>query len=526
VYALPPLPFAESVTRPLGFVLFAELFVFYPAAALAAAVVAVLLALALVRRLGRGRRAAGPPAPAAGTVRILDPWLHTLAWALLFCGHLALDVNPYLTAVCLSGTLLLLPGFWRALGRAWSPLAKHRRAPWLGLAALWWLGADDAAVRLAVIAWMLVLLAAWRGPARALAARDRIVAVLLCIPAVQAIPAFVPLAIPMHDGRRIGDAMAYSFCEDPRSHRLFAVVPRCSANQTDKCRRQSTIEELDARTLDRRAEYRFFSDRYAGRLEQIACIGDRVQVGMDYTVVDGQGLAQNLLEFSSSRPSDFTTNALGGAAGDGIAYDRRRRVAFYRTDDHQILRRDLRTGHLDRHPVQPSSAWSPIADIGFHEKRDSLFVARSSGSVLELDPETLARRAVYPIINAWEFTIDEELDRLYVAGSWGLEVVDLRRRRTVARARIGFGARRPAIDGAHGLIYVPSTAAGRLQVFDRRNLRRVGAIPLGIGVRFPYVSEEHGHVLASSATAYYAWDAQDLARRLRGRGDRRGRPRP
>jgi hypothetical protein len=455
VYTLPPVPLAEPVTRSLGVVLFVDLLGLFVALAAAPGVVAVFLALVLVRclrRHWRGRRVAEPRPVAAGSVGTLGPRLHTLAWALVFCGRQALAVNPYLTAVCLSGTLLLLPEFWRAVGRAWRPLAEDRRALWLGAAALWWLGADDAAVRLAVVGWLLVLVAAQRGRARALAVRDRVVAVLLCIPAVQAVPVFVPLAFQMHDGRSIGEAMAYSFCEVRRSHRLFAVVPRCTAKQIDQCRHESTIEELDARTLERLAEHRFFSDRYAGRLEQIACFDDRVQVGMDYTVVDGRALAQNLLEFSSSRPSDFTTNALGGAAGDGIAYDRRRQVVFYRAEDHQLLRRDLRTGRLDRHSVQEPDSLSPIADIGFHDKRDSLFVARSSGSVLELDPETLSRRATYPLINAWEFTIDEELDRLYVAGSWGLEVIDLRVGGTVARMRIGLGGRRPAVDRVHDLI--------------------------------------------------------------------------
>jgi hypothetical protein len=130
-------------------------------------------------------------------------------------------------------------------------------------------------------------------------------------------------------------------------------------------------------------------------------------------------------------------------------------------------------------------------------------------------------------LSGWEFTLDQELQRLYVVGTWGLEVVDLRSRLVVQRARVAFGGRRPAIDGDHDLVYVPSTAGGRLHVFDRVRFQRVGTIPLGIGVRYPYVSKRHRYLLATGDAAYYAWDTDELASRLRGRKlvNRRARPR-
>jgi hypothetical protein len=519
-YGLPPAPLPIAVTTPVGFLLFAESVFFFALSVVGAMLLAVL---AVLGTLGLFARRARPwlgywfETRAGARQWAFRPWLHSVAWTILFLGHMALDIHPYLTGVCLSGVLLLLPEFWAAVGRVGPPLAgRHARVVSLGMGGLWWVLSPDAATTVAVVFWSLTLFLLARPLARVLALRDRFALSFLCIPAVQLIATFLPLTAPAAGGRKIGEGMAYSFCEEQRTHRLFAVVPRCSANQTEKCRQESTVDELDARTLELVAQHRFFSDRYAGRLEQLVCLEDRVQVGMDYTVVDGRGLAQNLLEFPLDRPGDFTSNALGDASGDGIAWDRRRGAVFYRSHEDQLIRRDLRSGRIDRDLVKASGDLSPIADIMFHEKRDSLFVLRSHGSIVELNPKTFTRRATYPMLNAWEFTIDEERDRLYVAGSWGMEVIDLPSRRVIRRAQIGFGGRRPAVDRRHDLIYVPSTAAGRLQVFDRQDLSHVGTIPLGMGVRFPYVSEEHDYVLATSQEAYYAWNATTLARRLRG----------
>lgn len=523
LYWLPPIPLPVRVTTLLGFVVLTELYVFFPFLVLATVLGPVVMLGGLVWLAWRRRRRA--PAPDAADEPdhrgFLSPRLHSLAWLLIFFGHLYLDLNPYLTAVCGSGALLLFPWFWTGLGRVWRPLAdRHAHLVSLAMGGAWWLWADDASVRVAVLVWVIVLFLAVRGPGRRLAGRDRVTLVLLCVPVVQMITVMLPAVIKMHDGRKIGMGMAYSFCEDEEDERLFAVVPNCTADEIEKCRKESTVDELDAATLELRAQHRFFSDRYAGRLEQLTCLGDRVEVGMDHTVVDGHRLAQNLLEFHPDHPEEFTANALEGDAGDGIAYDRRRRAVFYRSETHQLIRRDLASGRIDRNLVAASGRLAPTADVVFDEKRDRLLVVRNYGSAVELDPVTTVRRAAYPILNAWEATIDQDLDRLYVVGTWGMEVVDLLTGRVIRRARIGFGGRRPAIDRRNDLVYVPSTGGGRLHVFDRRSLALVGTIPLGPGPRYPYISESHGYLLSTSFFGYFAWNARALARRLR--GDERG----
>lgn len=520
LYWLPPFPLPMWVTTLAGFVIFTELYFF-----LLFAVIGAVLLAGLTMGLGLLSLIVPRVRPWCGywfTSRsgrrkwAFSPWLHSAGWTVLFFGHLGLDVDPDLTLICLSGAVLLRPEFWSTMRRLWNPLGgRWAILVWSFVAWLWWILADNSAVVVAAIVWAILLLLVARWPGRVLSLRDRFLLALLCIPPVQLFAAILPLPFTLHDGRELGDGMAYSFCEAKAEHRLFAAVPGCSPNQPEKCRERGRVDEFDARTLELRAQHRFFSSSFTGRLEQIACLEDRVQVGMDFTIVDGQELVQNLLEFRLDDPGDFTPNALGDASGDGIAYDRRRGVVYYRSDKDRLIRRDLKTGEIDRQVGAALAGLPPVTDIMVHERRDSLFLLSFYGSVLELDLKTLERRARYPILSGWEFTIDEELDRLYVAGTWGLEVVDLRSGEIVHRARAGLGVRRPAIDRRNDLLYVPSTAAGRLQVFDRPRLELLGTIPLGVGVRFPFVSE-HGYVLSTSESGYYSWKADDLARRMRG----------
>jgi hypothetical protein len=213
----------------------------------------------------------------------------------------------------------------------------------LGTFGSLWFFADDQAVAVAVLCFGVVCLLTTRFLGRFLCSRDRLVLVLLTVPVVQMVAVLLPAAIKLHDGRRLGEGMAYSFCEDEASHRLFAVVPRCTPNETETCRARSTIDQLDARTLQLRAQHRFFSPSYAGRLEQLVCLPGLVQVGMDYTVFEGQPLVQNLLEFSPDRPEDFRPNARRRVRGRD-RHDRRRNAVFYRSDEDLIIRRDLGSG--------------------------------------------------------------------------------------------------------------------------------------------------------------------------------------
>jgi hypothetical protein len=518
LYWLPPFPLPLALASILGWVLLVEIYFFLALGVVAAVSMAALIALLGLSSLiaPRTRHWIGGwlTTPSGRQKWAFRGWLHGAGWTTLLLGHLGLDTEPRMTWICISGAALLGADFW-AKARASSDRPAVRRAILVlySMAALWWIREDGAAAVIAVAVWSILLFLLAQRLRIWLPLRDRFLIALLAIPVVQGIAAFLPLWVPVHEGRELGGDMAYSFCEAPAEHRLFVAVPGCSASQPDKCREEGRIDEFDARTLELLTSHRFFSSRFTGRLEQLTCLDDRVQVGMDFTIVDGEERAQSLLEFPLKDPGNFTPNALGDGSGDGVAYDRRRGRVFYRSERDRIIRRDLGTGSLDRSFGRGLVGFPPIADIMAFAKRDSLIVMGFYGTLLELDLETLSEKGRYPILNGWELLVDEELDRVYVAGSWGLEVVDLRSGGVVRRLRAGLGARRPAIDRRNQRLYVPSTAAGRLQIYDRRTLEFLGALPLGVGVRLPFVSEEHGYVLASSAFAYYSWRADELARR-------------
>ena len=525
LYWLPALPLPAWLTSLAGFVIFLELYFFMLLGFVGGALLFVLaMGLGFLSLVVPGvRRWSGYwfTSRSGRSKWAFNPLLHSLGWTVLFFGHQGLEIDPHLTLVGLSGAALLRPEPWAWMRRLFRPLGGRFAILVVSLVVwLWWNLADDSATAIGVVVWGLLLLLLARWPGRSLALRDRFLLSLLAIAPVQLLVAIVPLPFRLHDGREIGDGMAYSFCEAKGEHRLFAAVPGCSPNQPEKCRERGRVDELDARTLSLRAQHRFFSESFTGRLEQIVCLPDRIQVGMDFTILEGEELVQNLLEFRLDDPADFSPNALGDASGDGIAYDRKRGLAYYRSDEDRLIRRDFQTGEIDRSLGAGLDGVAPIADIVIHERRDSLFLLSFYGSVLELDLETLERKARYPVLGGWELTIDEDLDRLYIGGTWGLEVVDLRSGQVVHRARTGLGVRRPAIDRRNDLLYVPSTAAGRLAVFDRPRLELLGSLPLGVGVRFPFVSE-HGHLLSTSESGYFSWNADELARRLR--GERRGR---
>ena len=165
---------------------------------------------------------------------------------------------------------------------------------------------------------------------------------------------------------------------------------------------------------------------------------------MDESLVDGRYQTMSLLEFRVDDPSDYRTNVLGDASGNLIAWDRRHRALYYVSDKHALVRRDLVSEELDRN-VGASAITDAfgLTDIGVHEGRNSLFLMGRFGWIQEMDLSSLQIKKAYPYGHGWEFEIDEELDRLYISGTWGLEVLDLETGRILRRAWLGLGGRRP-----------------------------------------------------------------------------------
>ena len=82
------------------------------------------------------------------------------------------------------------------------------------------------------------------------------------------------------------------------------------------------------------------------------------------------------------------------------------------------------------------------------------------------------------------------------------------------RHRLGFCNRVPLIDTQHDVVYVPSTASGKLQAFDRRTGERLGNVPIGLGVRHPYLTHDRRHLIASSQRGYRYWESGHVAKAM------------
>jgi hypothetical protein len=520
------LPFPVWVTVAWGAAMFFELSLFFfPTvfSTFAAPVAgAFLLIVVLSRRLRRWAVQVHEVAPntLCWTMR---PWLHSLLWLAFLVNHALFDVDPHLLLVWASALALAFPE-WGVLPRRLCPRSvQARAAAWISLTAGWSLLAQDRVQVLATTVLSIGLFVLFVLRSRLLV-RDRFAASVVLLLLAQVFAALVPIGFSrLHGGTQMAPDAAYSFCESKAHHKLFAALRRCGtigprerrpADWLESC--DGVIAEYDSRSLTKRAEHRFFSERFLGRFEHLVCLEDTVQVGMDESMVDGRYQSMSLLEFRIDDPSDYRTNVLGSSSGNLIAWDRRQRAVYYLSDEHPLVRRDLATGELDSEMA--ASAVFPsfgLTDIGVHEGRNSLFLMDRFGWIQEIDLSLVGVDRSYTYGHGWEFAIDEERERLYLSGSWGLEVLDLETGRILRRVWLGLGGRRPAIDYQNDFVYVPSEGAGKLHVLDRHSLRLLGNLPLGGGIRYPYVSVDGRWLFASNGRAHFYWSTADLAKRFR-----------
>ena len=486
--------------------------------------IAALLAVAVCVRPRIGLTRAGGADPTEGRWQ-LRPWLHALVWAECALNHALFDVNPHLALAAGIG----FAGVEIDARRTRDRVGDRHQAILVSVVILVWILAADtwadvsAGLLLAAAVWTLL-----RDAKRVLATRERRLAVLLAGAACQLFAAGLPLLIPMHGGTRLGSGLAYSFCESQAAGKLFAAVPEAPTmlpwSLGGAHGRGGFVARYDLPDLTHSTRLTFFSDDFHGRLEWVQCLDDRVYVGMTNTTWRGRTHQDHALAFDIADPSRVEPDVTGGGTGHGIAHDRRRDALYFVSENQPaILRLDLRTGAREE-VMQTVPAKKPFLSLvvgpsSVSAARDSLFLAEWFGGThaYEVDLETQRLRHLYPHRNggALGLAVDEEMRRLYVVGVWGMEVFDLDTEQVVARRRLGLLSRSPAIDAERGLVYVASTAEGRIRVFDRETLELRGAIPIGYGPRIPLYSSTD-RLLASSAVATWSWDGDDLAERFDG----------
>jgi hypothetical protein len=460
------------------------------------------------------------------------PLLHSLLWTGVVLGHAGFDFHPLIGRLCWMSLPFLDPRPRAFFQR--SRLRRYALRLLLALVLFYVFVADHPTAGLAVgLFWASLSWLASSGERRFLA-RDRLWMAVVLVALAQLFGAFGPLWLPTHGGKVLIDRMAYGFCEIDRRDRLYAALTNCPTlpdlfSGREACR-DGVVAEFRLSSLELLATHSFFSESFHGRLEQLLCLEDTVQIGLNGVVIDGEESRDTVIEFDADRPESFRAHLVGTHMGHRLAYDEKRdRVLYVPEWGAGIATYDRASGEarrlhlplqfgLERLLVRRESY--ELAPTGIHSGRDSLFLAEwiAGRSVLELDLEKLDIVKRYALNDGGSLgvTVDEAYDRLYVAGLWGFSAWDLRTGRIVMRRRLGLLNRYPVVSETAGLIYVPSTVAGRIYVLDRETLALKGVIPIGFGVRLAHVSEETERLCASSSRKAFCWTTKELTEAFRG----------
>jgi hypothetical protein len=461
-------------------------------------------------------------------------WLLTPAAASLLLGGMVVyqyvfDLNPTVALVCAESLILLAV---TSHPRVAAALPRPLRLGLWGVAFVWWLvTAGDPVERLTIVTWAAFLVATERYLTARMGRADVALLRMAAVLPANLLPAMLPLFVPLHGGVRLGDGLAYAFCESPDRPRLYASIPVCDSVWQDyeHCR-DGAIAEYDMSTMRRVATHRFFTPDYYGRFEMVVCPEGEVLATVHGAVDHGEKEGQSVLSFSTESPETFNGRFAKGI-GSTIAYDPVHDFVFYSAEfDERVVRYDRRTKRSKESwsPELRNDWVQPIALTPFtgsqsldsrsvHPGRNRIYVTQDlQGRYTHaVDLTTLKVVARYDVGGGGAFgvAVDADRDRLFVSSLWGLEIFDLTTDRLITRKRIGLGNRPVIVDAARNRLYVSSEVEGKIRVLDRDTLAVIGQLPIGIGSRFAWLSRDGKHLFASSATAHYSFDPDTLVSR-------------
>lgn len=443
-------------------------------------------------------------------------WLLGLLWIELALHSVLLDANPEL-ATLQAGTLtlVLLP----------APLVGGRRlragftVACAGVFVLWLATAPSRPAIWYGLVWALVLCSLRHLPfARR---RDLLTLLVGSMSLVQAAFMFVPAprAMRAHGGHPLGLGRAGAFCEPPGRGSVIATVSNCDGGRS--CLRDY-IAEYGLGDLSLRQRHRMFDDAFFGRMLSLACLEERVVVGMANVPPDLQpdGI-EWAASFSFGYPPVKTKRIPGLSHGGARHVHDESRNASYFTEEasNRVTRIVWGADEIASTVFTIGDGTSVHTDVGaFSERRDSLFFAQwlFGSKVFELDRATLAIKAVYRTNNGtFSLTVDDELGRLIVANLWGIGVIDLSTGAVIHRRPTELGARMPVIDARRNLVYVTSSYGVDIRVFDRQSFELLGTIPVGHGARHAYLSRDGRYFFATNRAQHFYWQADALAARFR-----------
>jgi len=452
------------------------------------------------------------------------PWLFSLAFAFVALNNFLLDVNPWLSRLSLVSLVLVFLAERRGLSFA-------ARAALLAASVLTAVGlAPTRADLVAALLWCAFLYALTSAAGR-VASRDRLFLGVAGSVLCQIAGSLWPLGVPSHGGVRIGEGMAYGFCENTDRGRVYAAVP--GSRSGPDAFLDGHVAELDSGSLSPRRRFFPFDLHFRGRLIAPLCLPDSLHVGMAETLIGRGGQRENVLEIPLDRLKPRGRSLFGGEVGQTLFWDRERDAVFYASEwSNDIFRLDRGTGTVDRDVgstfiPRNQDHWfffgrrypgSLALSNDTHQRRGTFFAGHwlTGSTVYEIDLRSLALRSRFEPSHGGTsaISLDESRGRLFVSSLWGLEVLDIESGRAVARVRTGLGCRAAVVDPISGFVYLPSTVEGRIRVLDPDTLDVAGSIDVGFGPRNALFATRSRSLLATSALAHYYWKSEALRARF------------
>ncbi len=485
--------------------------------------VRIIVAVLLVVVVALHRRLLGALVAREGASWRLRPRTVSLLLGLLLALHFVLDVNPTIAVVC---ALSLVVAACLDVGR---PSARVALAVWLVVLGAGVALADDVADRATIVVWAACLAAIHRGLGSRFGAPDLALLRGVLVLPMNLLPAVLPLVLPLHAGTRLGDGLAYSFCEVPGRPTLYAAVPVCDSVRRDWADCEGArVVEYDLATLAPVASHRFFSPDFYGRLELLLCLDDEVQVTVQGSVYQGKPLVMSVASFPVAAPEQVTPVFVADGLGATMAWDPVRDQTFYSTEFTNLLVRYDRATRQFAHTTSPELGrrwYEPVTleaysgsfalnSESIDRERNRIYVAdwMRGRFARGVDLTTLQVVARYDAGGGGSLGIamDRERDRLFVSSLWGIEVFDLDTGGLIARKRLGLGNRPVIVDAARNRLYVGSTVEGKIRILDRDTFAVLGQIPIGIGSRYPHLARDGRWLFASSVAAHYSFAVDAL----------------
>jgi hypothetical protein len=359
----------------------------------------------------------------------------------------------------------------------------------------------------------------------------------LCV--VQFIATILPAAFfKPADGVRIASGSAYGFCDAGKAG-VYATLRNCKGDDSPSCL-QGSIGEIQVNPEPKFIRrYHFFSRNFSGEMKHLVCFADSVQIGMGYTIFNGKILRENVLEIAKT-PTELSKiinySVFGDQVGQALAYDAGNDAIFYSSEwSRKLIRYDRKKKtHIDIaersiYHSKEISHWAygnvymngslVVTDATIDRLRKSIFVGEIlvGSNIYELDLSKQDLRRTYSPLNGGNsfVSVDEQLQRLYAVGTWGITAFDTATGRMITKKRLGFGVRTPVIDTRNNLLFIPVTYAGKIQVLDRISLETLGHLDIGTGVREAILKD--GFLIASSAQDIFYWPVAKIIGRLQPR---------